>query len=188
MQNDSEIVDLFWARSELAISAASGKYSKNCYFIAYNILQSREDAEECASDALARAWDAIPPARPDKLSAFLYKITRNIAFDRYRRRHADKRGSGEIAAALSELEECLPGSASDIDDIIEREVITSVLNTFLGSLTVEQRRVFMRRYWYSDELEYIASGLGITVGKVKSILFRARKKLKIELEKAGIDL
>jgi RNA polymerase sigma-70 factor (ECF subfamily) len=186
--DDKEIVDLFWARSEQAISAAAEKYSKYCHSIAYNILGSNEDAEECVNDTYARAWGAIPPARPERLSAFLGKITRHLAFDRYRSNRAGKRGAGETAASLSELEDCIPGTEGKPEAVIDSEAITAALNAFLAGLKPTSRKVFMRRYWYADSLEQIAAGCGMTVGKVKSILFRARKTLKTNLLKEGITV
>ncbi|MDR2421162.1 MAG: sigma-70 family RNA polymerase sigma factor [Oscillospiraceae bacterium] len=186
--DDSEIIELFWARSEDAVAAVSEKYSKRCYGVAYNILKNREDAEECVNDTLARAWNAIPPARPGSLPAFLMKIARNLSFDRYKLLRAEKRGSGEFAAALSELGECVPDAAAELDGIIESSVITSALNAFLAELKPGARLVFMRRYWYSDGVDEIAASCGMTVAKVKSILFRARNKLKVNLEKEGIAL
>jgi RNA polymerase sigma-70 factor (ECF subfamily) len=186
--DDREIVELFWARSERAIGAAAEKYGRYCRSIAYNILRNNEDAEECVNDAYSRAWNAIPPARPERLSAYLGKIIRNLAFDRYERERAQKRGAGELAAALSELEDCVPDAVRTLESLLEGEAITAALNAFLAELAPASRRVFMRRYWYSDSLDEIAKNGGMTVGKVKSILFRARKKLKSNLEKEGITL
>jgi RNA polymerase sigma-70 factor (ECF subfamily) len=186
--DDRDIIELFWARSEQAISAVSEKYETRCFGVAYNILRNREDAEECVNDAYARAWNAIPPARPDSLPAFLMKITRNLSFDRYKRQRADKRGGGETPEALSELGDCVPDRSAEPDRIIESSDITAALNAFLSELRPEPRQVFMRRYWYSDSLEDIGAGLGMSESKVKSILFRARNKLKAKLEKEGIAL
>jgi RNA polymerase sigma-70 factor (ECF subfamily) len=185
---DAEIVGLFWARSEQAISAAAEKYGRYCRSIAYNILGNNEDAEECVNDAYARAWNAIPPARPERLSAFLGKITRNLSFDRYAHGRAEKRGSGVLAAALSELEDCVPDASAALERVLDSGVITEALNAFLAGLQPASRRVVMRRYWYADRVEEIAKSCGMTVSKVKSILFRARKKLKAKLEKEGIAL
>ncbi|MDR1042581.1 MAG: sigma-70 family RNA polymerase sigma factor [Clostridiales Family XIII bacterium] len=186
--DDKEIVDLFWARSEQAISAATAKYSKYCQAIAYNILRNNEDAEECVNDTYARAWNAIPPARPEQLSTFLGKIVRHLSFDRYKRNHAEKRGCGEMVITLSELEDCVPDTAGTAESLIDGEAITAALDAFLAMLKPTVRKVFMRRYWYSDSLEEIAGNYGMTVGKVKSILFRAREQLKSNLLKEGIIL
>ena len=110
--DDQSIIELFWNRSEDAISEANGKYGRFCYRIAYNILSSPEDAEESVSDALLSAWNAIPPRRPKLLAPFLGRITRNLAIDRLRTRNRDKRGGGEAALALEELEEVVGGSES----------------------------------------------------------------------------
>ena len=105
---DNQIVDLYWARSEHAISATAEKYGKYCYSIAFNILHSGQDSEECVNDTYLRAWESMPPMRPTRLSAFLGKITRNLSLDRFRRDNAGKRGKGEVPLALEELQECLP--------------------------------------------------------------------------------
>ncbi|MDR0445649.1 MAG: sigma-70 family RNA polymerase sigma factor [Oscillospiraceae bacterium] len=184
--DDSEIIELYWARSETALRETERKYAKQCHSVAYNILKNREDAEECVNDTLERAWNAIPPARPEKLAAFLLKITRNLSLDRYDAAHAQKRGSGSVAAAIDELAECLPDASANPDAILEGSDITAALNAFLSTLSPETRRVFMRRYWFADSINDIAQGYGLAEAKVKSILFRARKKLKSDLDKEGI--
>jgi RNA polymerase sigma-70 factor (ECF subfamily) len=185
---DSEIVELFWQRSEAALAATEKKYANYCRSIAYGILRNYEDAQECVNDTLVKAWNAIPPARPSVLRTFLGKITRNLSLHALKKMTAEKRGLGQVPLALSELEECVSGSSSEGEQLIEDEAITQVVNGFLSRLDVEQRKVFMRRYWYASRLEEIADDYGMTVSKVKSILFRLRKKLKRELEKEGIYL
>jgi RNA polymerase sigma-70 factor (ECF subfamily) len=185
---DSEIVDLFWQRSEAALSEAQYKYSRYCYSIAYGILRNHEDAQECVNDTLARVWSAIPPARPEVLRTFLGKITRNLSLNALEKMNAEKRGLGQVPLALFELEECVSGEASEIDRFIEDESIKQTINGFLGQLNETKRKVFVRRYWYASSLEEIADDYGISVSKVKSILSRLRKKLKRDLEKEGISI
>ena len=114
---DAKIVQLYWDRNELAIPVTADKYGSYCASIANNILDSREDAEECVNDTYLNTWNSIPPNRPNILSTYLGKITRNLSFDRFRHRHADKRGGGEIELVLDELGECVSGA-----DTVEQEV------------------------------------------------------------------
>ena len=144
--DDQSIIELFWSRSEDAISEANGKYGRFCYRIAYNILSSPEDAEESVSDALLSAWNAIPPRRPKLLAPFLGRITRNLAIDRLRTRNRDKRGGGEAALALEELEEVVGGSESPESAALQKELADSI-NRFLDQLPRTERRVFLLRYW-----------------------------------------
>ena len=185
---DDAIVELYWERNEAALMETEHKYAKYCHSVAFSILRNDEDAQECVNDTWHKAWNAIPPARPAMLRTFLGKITRNLSINALEKQNADKRGAGQFAVALSEIEDCVPDGNSDSGRFIEDEAITEVINRFLGKLAAEQRKVFVRRYWYSSSLEEIAGDYGMSVGKVKSVLFRLRKKLKTELEKEGISL
>ena len=123
--DDSVIVELYWTRSESAIAETSSKYGKYCYSIAYNILLSSEDADESVNDTYLGAWNSIPPHRPSTLSTFLGKITRRISIDRWRKRHAAKRGGGEVALALDELSECLSSRSNDTEQTILLKEVSS---------------------------------------------------------------
>lgn len=180
--DDSQIVELYFARSERAIKETDNKYGGYCYKIAFNILANREDSEESVSDAYYSAWNVIPPQKPAKLSTFLGKLTRNISIDRWRKRSAQKRGNGEVDIALDELDECVSGQQSVEDAVMRKEVI-ACLNRFLVSLSDDERTVFLFRYWYVNSLEEIAGMTGFSVGKIKSMLHRTRWKLSTQLEK-----
>ena len=182
---DTQIVDLYFARSEQAIKETDTKYGGYCYSIAYNILTNQEDAEESVSDTYLSAWNAMPPRRPSFLAAFLGKITRNISLDRWRKYHAFKRGGGQVELALEELQECVSGAESAEEKAIRREILAS-LNRFLGTLNDTERNVFVCRYWYLDSTEEIAAKSGFSVSKVKSMLYRIRKRLNAHLEKEGL--
>ena len=184
---DEKIVDLYWDRREDAITQSQVKYGRYCHSIAYNILYSDEDSEECVSDTWLRAWGAIPPARPASLKAFLGKITRNLALDRYDAAKAKKRGGGETDTALDELAEVIPDASSQASAIEEIE-LTEILNDFLATLSPEKRRIFMRRYWYMDPVKDIAEFYGVSESKVKTTLFRCREELKTVLTKEGISI
>ena len=179
---DQKIIDLYWNRSENAITETAVKYGRYCTSIAYGILKSREDAQECVSDAYLTAWNAIPPRRPADLGTYLGKITRNLSIDRLRTRNRDKRGGGEMPLALEELEEVVVGSDSPENEAIRKELAAS-MNRFLRKLTVQERYVFVRRYWYLDSLADIAKNTGFSGSKVASMLFRLRGRLKKQLIK-----
>ncbi len=179
---DNTIIDLYWDRSEEAISVTAAKYGGYCYSIAYNILYDREDSEESVNDTWLAAWNTMPPKRPQILAAFLGKITRYISLDRWRNLHATKRGGGEVPLVLDELEDCVSGDKSTEDAYIEKEVINSI-NIFLERLPEMERKIFMCRYWYMDPVQDIAKRFGYTESKVTSMLHRSRKKLKQYLEK-----
>ena len=182
---DEQIIQLYFDRSEQAIQETDNKYGGYCYSIAYNILSNREDAEESVSDTYFSAWNAIPPRHPPVLAAFLGKITRNISIDRWRKYRAFKRGEGQIEIALEELSECVSGAESAEDAAIRKEVLAS-LNRFCAGLNSTERSVFLCRYWYLDSSEEIAEKSGFSVSKVKSMLYRLRKRLNAHLEKEGL--
>lgn len=182
VMDDTQIVDLYFARSEIAIKETDNKYGGYCYKIAYSILANREDSEESVSDAYLSAWNIIPPRKPAILSTFLGKLTRNISIDRWRKMSAKKRGNGEADIALEELGECVSGQPSAEAALLRKEVIAS-LNRFLSGLPNDERDVFLCRYWYVNSLEEIAGKTSFSVSKIKSMLHRTRLKLSRQLEK-----
>lgn len=184
---DRQIVALYRARSENAISETAKKYGRYCLKIAMNILHSHEDSEECVNDTYLRAWNVIPPQNPKKLSAFLGRITRNLALDCYASRTAQKRGGGQLPLALEELQECIPASESTEHAVTEAQ-LTEALNRFLSALSPQTRQIFVQRYWYFNSIREIASALSLGESKVKMTLLRTRNELKAFLEKEGIEL
>lgn len=184
---DSEIVDMYFRRDEEAIRLTHERYGSYCRSIAFGILRSHEDAQECENDACAAAWNAIPPSRPEVLRTFMGKLVRNISLKRLRERIAMKRGGGRTAAALEELEECVPSGYS-IDEKTDSAEIVHVINVFLDSLSDDERRIFICRYWYLDSIASIADRFGFGQSKVKMTLKRTRDKLRSVLEKEGIVL
>lgn len=183
--DDQKIIDLYWSRSETAITETDQKYGKYCYSIAYNILTSNEDAEESVSDTYMAAWKAMPPKRPSILATFLGKITRRLSIDRWRSRNRYKRGGGEIVLALEELEECVADSQT-VEQAFARKQLALVFNRFLNALPETERRIFLCRYWYLDSISDIANCYGFSDSKVTSMLHRSRKKLRAVLEKEGL--
>ena len=182
---DNAIIELYWKRSENAISETSAKYGGYCYTIAYNILANNEDSEESVNDTWMAAWNTMPPRRPKLLAAFLGKMTRYISLDRWKNRTAAKRGGGEVPLVLEELEECISG-----EDSVEREYLKKefamTMNRFLEKLPETERKVFLCRYWYMETIEEISNRFGFSESKVVSMLHRTRKKLRKMLEQEGI--
>lgn len=186
MMEDNRIIDLYFARSESAIFQTAAKYGNYCYSIANNILSDREDSRECVNDTYLAAWNAMPPKRPNILSAFLGKITRNISLDRWKARSAQKRGGGAATLSLEELEECLTGGENPEAAVERRELLRS-LNRFLEALPEEQRNLFVCRYWYLDSIEDISQRFDCSQSRVTSALFRLRKRLRKHLEQEGLQ-
>lgn len=184
---DQKIIDLYWSRSESAISETADKYGRYCRRIAYNILHNHEDCEECVNDTYFRAWNTMPPNRPNRLSAFLGKIVRNLSLDRYDSYTTEKRGLGQVPLALEELEACIP-SSSDTEQVIDELALAQLLNHFLSGMKSEPRMIFVQRYWYLNSIKEIAADFDISESKVKMTLLRIRKKLKEFLEKEGVHL
>lgn len=181
---DNRIVQLFWDRSEEAISRISDKYGAFCFAIAENILSCREDSEECVNDTWLSTWNAIPPARPDPLKPYVGKITRNIAFDKYAYRNAAKRNAN-ATVLLSELGEIADGSE---DTVADTEAITAAINEFLAGLDRLNRALFLRRYWYYDSLADLAGKSGLRENVIKARLARMREKLRRKLMERGIRI
>ncbi|MCI9121852.1 MAG: RNA polymerase sigma factor [Oscillibacter sp.] len=180
---DGQILDLYWRRDQQAIRETDGKYGKLLHGIAWNLLHSREDAEECVSDTYLRAWNAIPPARPGAFRTWLGRVTRNLSLDRWKSRQAEKRGGG-TELLLGELAECLPAPGGP-ERALEDQELAVLLSAFLRGLSREARAIFLRRYWYGEAVGDIARALGCGEGKIKSSLFRSRKALRTYLEKEG---
>ena len=185
--DDRQIIALYNERSETALSETANKYGRYCRTIAYNILYNEEDSEECVNDTWMRAWESIPPQCPERLSAFLGKITRNLALNRYKNNTREKRGGGQAVLVLEELAECVPGTDST-EQAVEEALLVEVLNGFLEELPVEKRKIFMRRYWYLSSVKEIGLDFGMSESNVKMTLLRLREKLRKVLEKEGILL
>ncbi len=184
--DDQQIVELYWQRSEAALSETAAKYSGYCHAIAYGILHDREDAEECVNDTYMEAWNSIPPHRPGVLSTFLGKLTRRLSIDRLRHKTAQKRGGGEVPLVLEELGECI---ANDDDPVgaYEKKRLGEIIRAFVGNLPETQRRIFICRYWHMEPIGTIAARLGWSESRVKSMLARTREKLRRILVKEGFQ-
>ncbi len=182
---DGQIIQLYWDREEQAIRETERKYGIRLGAMACRIVNSREDAQECVSDTYLTAWNTIPPQWPEYFFAYLAKICRNLCFGRLDWLGAAKR-KGEVVSLTREMELCVPDRR--LEDRMEGQELGEALNRFLGTLSRENRMIFLRRYWYADTVAEIAQRYGITQSKVKTSLHRTRNKLSAFLEKEGIAL
>ena len=183
---DKQIVDLYFARSESAITETDKKYGRYCHYIAYRILENDEDAKEIVNDTYLKAWNTIPPNRPDPLKPYVGMISRQLSLDRYEEYHAQKRG-GQVTLVLDELAECIPDNNHQ-EDIGESVALRDALNRFVWSLSHKAQKVFVRRYWYTSSISEIAREYGMKESSVTVLLLRTRKKLKDFLQKEGFDV
>ena len=185
--NDAQIVDLFLAREEDALAQTARKYGNRLRGIAESILDNRQEAEECENDTYLEAWNRIPPNEPrDYLFAFLGTITRHLAIDLCRRKNAQKR-QALFCELTEELGSCLPG-AETAEISLEAEELRQLIERFLIGCSAEQRRIFVRRYWFFDSISAAAKHCGCSESKVKTTLFRLREKLRARLREEGYDL
>lgn len=184
--DDEKIIELFFARSEQGIRELDDKYGKICHRLSYNIVNDRQDAQECVNDAYLGAWNAIPPARPSPLLSYIARIVRNISIKCYRKTEAAKRG-GHYKAALEEIEGCI-ADRKNVEDEIDAKELARIIEQFLDTLTTENRVIFMRRYWFSDSLRDIAEFVGLSEKNVSVRLTRIREKLRSYLAERQINV
>ena len=176
MIEDEKIIDLFFKRSEQGIRELDNKYGKICHNLSYNIVNDRQDAEECVNDAYLGAWNTIPPVRPNPLRSYIVKIVRNISLKNYWRKRADKR-SGCYTVVLEELEACI-ADRKTVEDEIETKRLAHIIEDFLDTLPHENRVIFLRRYWFADSYRDIAEFVGLSEKNISVRLSRIRKKMK----------
>lgn len=181
---DNTIIELFLHRNEDAIAQTEQKYSNYCRSVASGILNDAEDTKEALNDTWLAAWNCIPPHIPERLQYFLGRLTRNICLKMLRSRNAQKRSAPEVRIIYDEIEEWLV-SDNSIEAEISAKELSEAINVFLDSITETERIVFVRRYWYMQPIAVIADALGFSESKVKSMLFRTRKKLYTKLRKEG---
>lgn len=181
---DTKIIDLYFARDEQALAETERKYGGYCFSLANAILGNVQDSEETVSDTYWKTWEAIPPVRPVSFRMFLAKITRNLAFSRWRSSVAQKRGSGELDAVLDELEECIrtPGN---VEDGLNLKELQHTIIAFLNTVSISDQNIFLRRYFYVEETEAIAERYGMRTNTVRKSLSRTRQKLKTYLIREG---
>jgi len=184
---DQEILDLYLNRNEAAITETRAKYGLRLYKIAINILHVHEDAEECVNDALLKAWEAIPPSIPEWLGAYMAKIVRNLSINKWQARGAAKRGGGETSILLGELEDCIPDKGGPEAEY-ESNRVQEAINAGLATMDNTARTTFILRYFHGESIKDVCQRFNMSESKVKSILFRARKKLGAYLEKEGVAI
>lgn len=177
---DSKLIDLYFARDEQALLETAQKYGRYCFSLANSVLHSTEDSEEVVNDTYLKAWEAIPPKRPSVFKMFLAKITRNLAFTRWRSATAQKRGGTEMELVLEELEECIPASGTP-EDQLNLNDLTMTIRRFLDTQSVREQNIFLRRYFFVEETETIAARYGMRPDAVLRSLSRTRSKLKKHL-------
>lgn len=179
---DQDIVELYWRRDERALTETAARLDGYCLAIARSVLGDEEDARECVNDAYLAAWNAIPPHQPERLAPFVGKLTRRIAINALEKREAAKRGSGQGAAVLEELAECLP-SGECVESRVEEAELEQALRRFVALLPLQTRQIFICRYWYMDSITDICQRFGWTESRTKTQLYRTRQKLRRYLEK-----
>lgn len=183
--DDKAIVDLYWQRSDRAIEETALKYGHYCRTIAYNILSNAEDSEECVNDTYMSAWNSMPDKRPQRLSPFLAKITRNHALHKVEHQRRLKRGSSEAELALDELSECIPGT-QNVEQQLEAKELATAINYFLSLLPADERKVFFCRYFFMASVAEISEKFRFSQSKTLSMLHRTRLKLKKFLLQEGL--
>ena len=184
---DAEIVALYWERNEEAIQQTQRKYGAYLSKIAYNILSDFEDSKECVNDTYLKAWDSMPPHRPDVLSTYLGKIARQLSIDMFRKKHSTKRYASEYALSLDELGDSF-SDGSTPEQSFDAKLLDAAINRFLRTLPHEARNTFLGRYYFFDSLKEVARYCGMSEAKAKSLLYRTRQSLKAYLVKEGFDL
>ncbi len=185
--NDKKIIELYNSRDESAITHTDKKYGSYLKKISYNIVYDLEDAKECVNDTYLKAWNSIPPKKPNILSVFLARITRFVSVDCLRKKTAERRGSGEYELSLSELSEIVSGTDDTENSAIQNEMVRSI-DAFLQKLSEKACDMFVMRYFYGDSVRDIANFCACSESKVKTTLHRTRKDLKDYLEKEGYTI
>ncbi len=184
---DSEIVNLYWKRNEEAIWQTQQKYGAYLSKVAYNILSDFEDSKECVNDTYLAAWKSMPPHRPDVLSTYLGKITRQLSIDVFRKKKSAKRYASEYAISLDELGDTFSDGTTP-ENVFDGKMLDAAINRFICALPDDVQRAFVGRYFFLDSIKDIAGYCGMKEGKLKSLLYRTRKQLKSYLVKEGFDV
>ncbi|NLA71971.1 MAG: sigma-70 family RNA polymerase sigma factor [Clostridiaceae bacterium] len=183
-ESDETILDLYFERSEEALSATVEKYGALLRSLAWNILGNHEDVEECVNDTYVAAWNAIPPQRPEYLKAYLCKIVRNFSLDRVREKTREKRGGGNIPLILDEMQDLL-ASDDDIAQTVETQELSQMISDYLREQPDRKRIIFLKRYYFASTINEIAEEQKTTEGAVKILLYRMRRELKQVLQDRG---
>lgn len=181
--DDKQIIELYFQRNDDAILETQEKYAGYVYSIAYNVLGSREDTQECVWDVYLRLWNAIPPTRPVNLKNFLGRVTHNLALDRFR-----QQSSRKCSVFTEIMEEFQIPVLEEPGDALERKELASAISAFIRSQPPVKQKIFLLRYWYYESIKTISLETGLKENRIKTELYRMRKKLKVFLEREGYDL
>ena len=184
-KTDNELIDAFLSRDERAVALLSDKYGDFIFTIACNILSDKEDAEECVNDTYMKIWQSIPPDRPESLKAYLSKIVRNIALDKYKEKTRQKRISSDKAVSLAEIGEFVP-DAFGLEDRYDAMLLRRAVDGFINSLPKRRKYIFICRYYCDDSVKTIADSLNLAESTVYRDLELTTKKLKNDLIKEGL--
>lgn len=184
--DDNQIIELYELRNEEAITLTKQKYGNYCKLIAFNILKIQEDVEECEHDTYLSVWNSIPPTKPDSLKAYIGKIARNLAIQKYRYYHAEKRNQ-HVECVIEELDKCIAATETVESQIAEKELVNCI-EEFLDTLNKESRILFIRRYWKAESIKDICANMHISKSKAETKLFRIREKLKTHLKEKGYNV
>lgn len=184
---DEEIIELFNARDERALRVISLKYRALCMSVSDNILRNHEDSAECVNDTFLKVWESIPPAKPKSLAAYIAKIARNNALNRFRAEHREKRGGGAVMQLYEEFGEQL-ASPYSVEDTAERKEVLEAINKFLHKTGSRGRRIFLRRYWLCESIPELARRFMTTENSISASLSRTRSELVKYLKKRGFDI
>ena len=185
--NDNKIIELYFSRNQLAVSATETKFGSYCKKISMNILSDEQDTEEVLSDTYMQLWNTIPPQKPQSLMAYIAKITRNLAINKLKAKNAQKRHSGESPLSYDELDICTP-SGVNVENEAEVKLLSRHISDFLYTQKEDARNIFVRKYFYCESVEDIADRFSFSISKVKSTLMRTREKLRIYLTKEGYHI
>ena len=185
--SDEQIIDLYFAREERAITETDKKYCEYLHTVAYNILANEQDAEECLQDTYLRTWDAIPPERPSIFHAFLAKITRNLSLNRIEKANRKRRVPAEACYPMDEVQDFLP-DPHDLAKDLQAATVRRIIAEYLDGTTERRLYIFISRFFYSYTVSQIATRLGCSTSTVNKELAEIKRELRACFEKEGIEV
>ena len=180
IMDDKGIIELYFERDEKAVSETMKSYNGRLLRFAMHFLSDKRDAEECVNDTYVRAWDTIPPNRPDNFFAYLAALCRNAALDVIKKNTAQKR-SAQLVELTQEMNECIPDNRNITDE--RSEELSECINGFLAELPKDKRAVFLGRYWYNESIADIAKRTGFSQSNIKTMRHRMRESLRAYIER-----